>query len=263
MNKQDHKEFTFPFEVIRVSRNEVIKTSMQIAGEVPYTIVGNGHEISTLMCSSSDLKELTFGFLFNSGYINSEADILSYDLNEETCMINVSLKDHEAINNYQHSLVARAKDKIKYTYATKIGFIPIDIDFRIEKEKINGAMKWFQKKSVIFQATDGVHSSALSIDGETPGKIFEDVARHNAVDKVAGNALIQKVDFSRSLLFCSCRISTEIIQKACRCKIPFVVSLHSPTHQAILLAKRMNITLIGNLKISSFIIYTCPERVIL
>ena len=254
--------FTSAFEVTKVSKGDSTLTSVQIALEMPYTIVSNGIDISTLMCSPSDIKELTFGFLYNSGFINSSADISSFNLNEDKCIIDVSLKIYINAKNLNDTKVLNTGVKQIYTTFGENNFSPLDFDFRVEKEKISDAIKWFQFRSVIFKSTKGVHFSALSLKGEMPEKIFEDVARHNAVDKVTGNALMRQFDFSKSLLFCSCRISSEILNKAIRCKIPFVISFHSPTHQAILLAKKMNVTLIGNLKMNGFIIYNCADRVI-
>ncbi|MFA4851775.1 MAG: formate dehydrogenase accessory sulfurtransferase FdhD [Bacteroidales bacterium] len=264
MAQSNLSKFTSEFEVIKVNKEESCKIFVPIASEVPITITGNGIEICTLMCSPCNLKELSFGFLYNSGFINDLSDIRSFDYDETKCHINLTLRNTPDSERLKKMVITVAGKGIKYTGFDEIpSYKPLDFNFRIEKEKITAAMEWFQDSSKIYKATGCVHSSALSANGNIPEIMFEDVARHNSVDKVIGSALIHKVNFSKCMLFCSCRISSEILNKAGRCEIPVIVSLKTPTHQAIILTKKMKLTLIGLVKEKSFIIYTNPERVIL
>jgi FdhD protein len=88
------------------------------------------------------------------------------------------------------------------------------------------------------------------------------VGRHNAADKVVGRALRDEVDLSRTIMITSGRISSEIVHKSRRAGIPILVSLGAPTHQAVLVARQVNLTLIGFARQNRFSIFAAPERVV-
>jgi FdhD protein len=128
-----------------------------------------------------------------------------------------------------------------------------------------------------FSQTGGVHAAAaMNAQGQVLAT-FEDVGRHNAVDKVIG-ALIQERRVSAesairsaaqllpspasapALLVVSGRASFEIVQKATIARIPIVASVSAPSSLAIDLAQRSRITLAGFVRNGSLNVYTHPER---
>ncbi len=114
-----------------------------------------------------------------------------------------------------------------------------------------------------FEATGGMHAvGLLPLDASTI-IVFEDVGRHNALDKLIGNAYLQKqLPLQKSILLLSGRASFELIQKAAMASIPIVCAIGAPSSLAIELAIEMDITLIGFLKENSFNVYSGKERVI-
>ncbi len=90
---------------------------------------------------------------------------------------------------------------------------------------------------------------------------MEDIGRHNAVDKVIGAGLMTSCDFSNTVVVCSGRTSSEILHKARRCGMPIILSRGAPTHQTILLALEMNMTVIGFARGNGFTVYSHAERV--
>lgn len=102
---------------------------------------------------------------------------------------------------------------------------------------------------------------ALAAKGRLPHIVIDDIGRHNALDKVIGKALVKGELFSESILFCTGRISSEMLHKAKRSEIPLIVSRGAPTHQAILLARAMGITLAGSVRQKGFTLYSHPERI--
>ena len=89
----------------------------------------------------------------------------------------------------------------------------------------------------------------------------EDIGRHNAVDKVIGSALSKGILLEDKILFSTGRISSEIIFKTQKCKIPAIASRSAPTNQAVKLAKDLNITLVGFARGNRMNIYSNEERI--
>ena len=76
----------------------------------------------------------------------------------------------------------------------------------------------------------------------------EDVGRHNAVDKVKGEALLKGIPTVDRILLSTGRVSSEMLLKAARMGVPVVASRTSPTEMAVGLAEQLGITVIGYLR---------------
>src|SRR5438477_436829 len=75
--------------------------------------------------------------------------------------------------------------------------------------------------------------------------VAEDVGRHNAVDKVKGQALLEGVPTTDRILLSTGRVSSEMLLKAARMGVPVVASRTSPTEMAVALAEQLNVTVCG------------------
>ena len=88
----------------------------------------------------------------------------------------------------------------------------------------------------------------------------EDVGRHNAVDKIAGKALLAGIDTRDCLVLTSGRISSEMLGKVRRMGVPVVASRTSPTSITVRLAEAWNICVVGYVRQGSLRVYSHPER---
>ena len=120
-----------------------------------------------------------------------------------------------------------------------------------------------------FDRTGGLHAAGL-FDGR--GELFcarEDVGRHNAVDKVIGNRVLDgasagaKTDVAALAgwaLMVSGRVSFEIVQKAAMGGIGVICAVSAPSSLAVQAAKQLGIGLAGFVRNGSFNVYSHPER---
>ena len=118
-----------------------------------------------------------------------------------------------------------------------------------------------EERSSTFRLTGGVHSAALA-DQNGIICMYEDIGRHNAVDKVLGYAFLNEINTEDKCLLLSGRVASEILIKAARAHIPVVLSRTAPTGLTIDLAEELNITVVGFARGDRFSVYSHPERVI-
>jgi FdhD protein len=101
-------------------------------------------------------------------------------------------------------------------------------------------MKQAQPK---FEQSGGLHAAALF---DQTGKMiccFEDIGRHNAVDKCVGFYYLEKNPSQLGMVTVSGRISYEIIAKCFMAKIPVIAAVSAPSSLAVDFAKEWGIQL--------------------
>src|SRR6202140_4350514 len=92
--------------------------------------------------------------------------------------------------------------------------------------------------------------------------VREDIGRHNAVDKVVGQALLQEgLPLSERILLVSGRGGFEIVQKALVAGLPILASVSAPSSLAVQMARAGELTLVGFLRDRRFVVYSHPDRV--
>ena len=252
-------------DVIKVKdgKREVVKQS--VATEVPCTIVVNGNEVATMMCTPTYLKEFSTGFLYTSGMISSAREIKELYCDSKRWRLDIETTTTIDLSLLGKRLYTSGCGKgVMYSNIIMLSSrYPLKSDFSISREFLSKCITWFMRCSQLYKETRGVHTAALSLTAEIPQFYMDDIGRHNAVDKVIGRSLIDEADFSRSILISTGRISSEILHKVKRTGIPIVLSRGAPTHQTVLMAREMGVTVIAFSRGESFTVYSNSDRVIM
>jgi len=113
-----------------------------------------------------------------------------------------------------------------------------------------------------FSKTGGLHAAALVNPQGGIEQVFEDIGRHNALDKLVGSCLLQgRLPLRDRILFLSSRSSFELVQKTVMAGGVMLVTVGAPSSLAIETAREFGVTLIGFARERRFNIYSGDWRV--
>ena len=220
--------------------------------------------------------ELAVGFLFSEGVINNKNDILSVSRNtklvddsnlENTVLIelNESVKlDPDKIRNFYINSSCGICGSSMVEGISKIQ--PIDSNasnLEIDESILRQLPENIKQKQDAFGITGGLHASALFNTKGEMLDLFEDVGRHNALDKLIGLKINENaLPLSSFGLMLSGRTSFELVHKSALAGIPMIVAIGAPSSLAIEAAWEYEITLVGFLSSDRFNIYSYPKRIV-
>jgi FdhD protein len=234
-------------DVWRVTEDDSAAVEDVVAREYPLTVFLNDRELVTLLCSPADIKELAIGFLASEGLVRAKNDLRKVVVDETRGVVRVETASEggqvdEVFKRFISSGCGRGASF--YSAADAIGMEKIDSPFHVSPADIASLAKEFQRRSELYRATGGVHSAALC---DTGGIVVfaEDVGRHNAIDKIFGRCLLEDIPVTDRLVVTSGRISSEILLKVARRRIPLIASKSAPTDLGVKLANDLGITLVG------------------
>lgn len=253
-------------DIIKYTGGELLETQDAVIKEHRANIFVNGEPYVSLMCLPQFFEELAVGFLYSEQVINSYEDILEI---QSTCtgnvFVDVKAKDIKKSKN-RVIVSGCAQGSVNMSFLNEENLMEITSPVKVNPQDIIKMMSDFSRQSPLFKDTGGVHSSVLVLpedcgDGFQGSLFFEDIGRHNAIDKIVGKALINGISVSDGILLTSGRISSEILIKTAKLNIPVLVSHSAPTEMAVEIARRVNMTLIGFARGKRFNVYSGGARV--
>ena len=237
---------------LRVRGNRADEIVGEVVREQPLTIWVNGEKFLTLLCSPIKLEALVVGYLWIEKVIGDPAEITRLDVSAVDGRADVTL-DRPVTLPTERILTSGCGGGITFRIDHRL-FPRLHSTLRVAPETLALRMRELFAAAIHYRASRGIHGAALS-DGERLLVVAEDVGRHNAVDKVKGEALMRGIPTEDRVLLSTGRISSEMLLKAARMGVPLVASRTSPTEMAVALAEQLNITVCGYVRGDSLNLY--------
>jgi FdhD protein len=220
----------------------------------------NGQELATFMCTPHNLEELAIGFLRSEGFIQSLADIEILHLSASSTCVDIWLRDLSFSPPKRRIVTSGCGGGVTFDDLSQ-RHPPLNTAMSVTPAQVSMLIHKLHLAAELYNEVRGVHTSALS-DGQELLLKAQDVGRHNTIDRLWGQALQQGVETEGRILLASGRISSEMINKAAKMKVPLIISRTSPTSLSVELGRAWNITVIGYARGNTFRVYSAPERVV-
>jgi len=235
---------------------------LPVCDEFPVQLELNGEPVVTLLCTPSALTELALGWLYCEGMIEGLDEVLAVGGCDQLSRMRVFADAARPVaqSEWRRVITSGCGSGHAIDPAELAKLPPVTSDLTFPLPRLEALMREVALGGPIKRAVGGVHSAALVDEGGILAH-YEDVGRHNAVDKCIGRALLLGIDLGRTALLATGRVSSEMAFKASRCGIPIVASLNSTTGLAVELARHAGVTIVAKAIGRKRLVYTRPDRI--
>ncbi len=247
-----------PLETVVLTPGGSSRREELLAIEVPYRVLLNETEIGASMVLPTGLEEFGPGFLFGQGYITSPGEVVEvWVCPEGKISVYADVPENSA-----------PKEVIITSGCGGTG--------KISKEMLEGAFKPLREATITFpeirefilevlnrsalgRQTHCVHGCGFWADGRLRA-FFEDVGRHNAVDKIIGAILLGRFPPSGAI-YTTGRLTSDMVLKCARIGIPIVMSRTAPSSLGLAIARRAGVTLAAYARPDRLNVFHRPDRI--
>ncbi|HVI98518.1 MAG TPA: formate dehydrogenase accessory sulfurtransferase FdhD [Sphingomonas sp.] len=222
-----------------------------VAVEAPVAVEVNGLGYAVMMMTPAAFGEFATGFMLTERLADTPADIRDIHVADTPAgtILRVTLAEHCADRIHD-----RVRHRSSDTGCGLCGIAGLEQVVRplpappprpdATPAALFAALAGLREHQPLNRATGAVHAAAWCDSAGAVRAVFEDVGRHNALDKLIGHAARTHAAFDGFLLVTS-RISFEMVDKALVARAPLLVGISAPTTMAIDHARAYGLTLVA------------------
>lgn len=259
-------------QVTRHRSGESRDATDDVGQEWPVALVYNGISHAVMMCTPRDLEAFAVGFSLTEGIVERGSDIQDIEVFFRSAESDGELPHAEVhLQVVQQAFVALKDKRRAMAGRTGCGVCGIEsielLDLQPERVPDTGFLKRLAGDAIAHAArelpahqelsklTGGLHAAAWCDESGAVKFAFEDVGRHNALDKLIGHLVLQRIDTTQGFVFLSSRASYELVRKSARVGVPMLVTISAPTSLAISIAEKAGLRLVSFARENGFVEY--------
>ena len=222
--------------ITRIRGGERLLVGDYILKETTCPLELDGQWLASFHCLPRELPQLAAGYCYTRGFIQSAADIDTLTVGADNTI----------------RLQTKAGGERPAFDASPVRFSSDDV-YRVKED--------FEQRCELYHLTGAAHSVALA-DADGVCIFMEDVARHNALDKVIGEMVLQGVDGHDKVFLFSGRLALDMIDKVATTGVKLLIAPGAPTLAAVRLAEARDITMLGFVRRNNINIYSHFQRIL-
>ncbi|MEX1382437.1 formate dehydrogenase accessory sulfurtransferase FdhD [Lutibacter sp.] len=244
---------TLNYEGLLINNGDTKKIKDALVVEAALQININKEPYTVVMRTPGDDFELIRGLLYAEDIYKRETNLI-FEVVEKRengfSIINVTIPKKLIGKGYLNKRTLLSVSSCGICGKQKLEDISINgnklkSNSKFDFHKIEFMFEEMKKQQDTFELSGGSHAATLFDKNYKLLTIKEDIGRHNAVDKVIGDLLINNSLNKVNCMLVSGRVSYEIISKAFIAKIPYVIAVSACSSLSVDFAKEFGICLIG------------------
>lgn len=248
--------------VVQYRDQQVFHKQEHILQEVAVALVYNGISHVVMMMTAVNLTEFAIGFSLSEGIISDLSALYAIEIQQHeegfSIEMTISARAFALLKQQRRNMTGRSGCGlcgIESLQQLQLGAV---VNTPFNKKwlgEIESAIGQFNDKQVLGSLTGAAHAAAWVKDGIVIA-LFEDVGRHNALDKLLGYMAKHEIDVTQGFVLMSSRASYELIRKCVQFNIAMLATISAPSSLAIDLAQQAGLTLASFCREQRFSVYT-------
>ena len=235
-----------------------------VVTERPLTLFLNAREIVTMMTIGDRPDLLAVGYLLNQNMLKPDDEITAIDYDEDIATVVVRTKrqtDYEEKLKKKVQTSGCAQGTVFGDLMEEFDKIVLDPAARIRTSWLYQLTRKINTAPSLYLKAGAIHGCVLAQE-DRPLVYMEDVGRHNAVDKIAGYMFLNGVAPEDKIFYTTGRLTSEMVIKTVKMRIPVLVSRSGFTAWGVELARKAGLTLIGRARGRRFVALSGAERIV-
>jgi FdhD protein len=231
--------------------------------ERPLTLFLNAREIVTMMTIGDRPDLLAVGYLLNQNMLRPDDEITGIEVAEDIDTVVVRTKrqtDYEEKLKKKVQTSGCAQGTVFGDLMEEFDKVELATNATIRTSWLYGLTRKINTAPSLYLAAGAIHGCVLC-EEDRPLLYMEDVGRHNAVDKIAGYMFLNGVRPDNKIFYTTGRLTSEMVIKAVKMRIPILVSRSGFTAWGVDLARKANLTLIGRARGKRFVALAGVQRI--
>ena len=208
-------------------------------------------------------KYLALGYLINQNIIEDIKKVTSIEVEEDISTVVVRTLEktkYEIKENKKIKTSGCANGSIFEDVIEQFDKQKIESSIKVSSEEIFKLYKQINSFPSLYLKSGAIHGCLLC-SFEEPLVFFEDVGRHNAIDKLAGYMALNKIKPKDKILYTTGRLTSEMVIKTVLMRIPILASRSGFTAWGVELARKSNLTMIGRLRGKRYQLLSGEKRI--
>ena len=236
-----------------------------LAAEVPVALVFNDISHAVMMATPQDLESFALGFALSEGIVLNRGEVRGIDVKMANAAhaglppgvsaievhLEVSSRSFEQLKTRRRAMAGRTGCGV--CGVESLGALdllgepvaPTDWVYRVDAPLVLRAFSRLQKRQPLNAKSGALHAAGwATLDGSLV-HVFEDVGRHNALDKLVGTLAKTDMLGTPGFVILSSRASHELVRKCARVGIAALATISAPTSMGVHMAELSGVRLWG------------------
>ena len=238
-----------------------------IAREIPLALEYNCISHAVMMISPFDIKDFCFGFSLTEGIIDHPDQIMDLTItpNDKGLVASVEITPDcfDRLDQFKRTLAGRTGCGLCGVDRLDHAIRPLNkvaSPLTVSAELVHDSMNKLSQLQIENKKTGALHAAAFVTGDGNIVTVREDIGRHNALDKLIGHLMREKVNPADGFALITSRCSFEMVHKCATFGIPMLAAVSATTDLALKLAEEADLTLIAFARRDGMNIYCDPQK---